>query len=360
MARSKKPPHRKGQRKCIFCGGTGMAGEHIYPEWIHLYLDGSRPAGRTLTAITPLLQNDGQIGLGVRSRLRKNERTRSTKIKVVCKTCNNGWMSALETSAREHLIPLLLNSQHVITPEAQQTVATWATLKFMVIDADWAPQNAMLPSDYLAFGKAREIPAGLQIWIAPMNAPGWAEYYNRSAGGFRAPPSRHEGFNVMSITLGIEHVFFHGVFSRVSFMKTDMNRTSLGPRLLRIWPNSNASVCWPVCPPLTQDAVTWLDQALRRHSLPRLRPERTRVGLQIRRPPEEASVLTFSVLPCFTGNEFVDIGCGACDATLGQGISPETLGERFSVPSDMLIRCPRCGLCNYLPVKGSQRKRPHK
>src|SRR5262245_51071712 len=78
---------------CLFCHSTKLTAEHIWPMWIReIFPKQSYDAGRFSTA--GLKQEWKQTSL---------ERTSNS----VCRTCNNEWMSRIETRARPILEPLI-------------------------------------------------------------------------------------------------------------------------------------------------------------------------------------------------------------------------------------------------------------
>jgi hypothetical protein len=60
----------------------------------------------------------------------------STTARVVCAKCNGGWMSQLETQAKQLLVNMIRSTDVpvVLTPEQQVVVSTWMTKTTMVAD----------------------------------------------------------------------------------------------------------------------------------------------------------------------------------------------------------------------------------
>ena len=117
--------------KCIFCYKLGdRAKEHIWPRWVHEFDDTSdskvivgRHFGSPLTGLKLL-----------------DERTQSNESFVfgqVCQSCNNGWMSRLESQA----MPMLKNGADEGTNAApwsadqSRVVAAWAFKTILMINA---------------------------------------------------------------------------------------------------------------------------------------------------------------------------------------------------------------------------------
>ncbi|MGH2922380.1 MAG: hypothetical protein ACRDKU_09965, partial [Gaiellaceae bacterium] len=48
------------------------------------------------------------------------------KVRRVCESCNNGWMSELEKAAQPVLLPLIEGKSKKLVPVEQEVVAVWA------------------------------------------------------------------------------------------------------------------------------------------------------------------------------------------------------------------------------------------
>ena len=128
-----KPPGR-----CIFCGSGGLTKEHVFADWLrdlfprdetttHDFGRYEWPKGIiTNEPKAAIRQLQGHVG--------------SRKLRVVCKACNTGWMSALEQRAKPILAPLIVGEVSHVSPLMQNIVATWAT-KTMMIAERLAPRK---------------------------------------------------------------------------------------------------------------------------------------------------------------------------------------------------------------------------
>jgi len=82
-------------RRCVFCGGQPLTVEDVFPLWLGDYL-GREPAYRVFSAGIGGGQRRGFRGLSMTARARR-----------VCRDCNSGWMSSLESEASALIKPLL-------------------------------------------------------------------------------------------------------------------------------------------------------------------------------------------------------------------------------------------------------------
>lgn len=247
-----KPPG-----KCIFCGGGAvpgnpMTGEHLWSEW----MDDKRLLRRQSREYI-------QTGMYIRNytgETSKMERHREgsphyATIKAVCRVCNNGWMSTLETQVQGAITPLIKGEQTTLTKQARRTLTEWITLKMLVAEHSQYSGHEAAPiysqADRDAFKLNRSIPDHLWIYIGAHKSSVWETGYHRRAGGlgFEAvplpPPRLPTGSrNVHAITWGIGRllVYISGstdgeVERRVKFIKD--------PALRRLWPLLSTDIRWP-------------------------------------------------------------------------------------------------------------------
>src|SRR5688572_30048282 len=88
-------------RTCLFCDETTLTREHVWPDWISKYLYGAPTKDRFRAT-----RFDGPNRTPVGAPFKASELNH--KARIVCASCNSGWMSELETHAKPVLQPLLL------------------------------------------------------------------------------------------------------------------------------------------------------------------------------------------------------------------------------------------------------------
>jgi hypothetical protein len=70
------------------------------------------------------------------------------RAKVVCLSCNNGWMNDLENRARPTLKEMISGSGVSLTPDEQRDVATWAAKTAMCVEKTFPTATQAIPNDY--------------------------------------------------------------------------------------------------------------------------------------------------------------------------------------------------------------------
>ena len=86
-----------------------------------------------------------------------------SKVRVVCTSCNNTWLSRIQEAAKSLLIPMFTGQTCVLGEAAQTTMATWATMAVMTAehmmiepsliavsqaDREWLWKNGTPPRDW--------------------------------------------------------------------------------------------------------------------------------------------------------------------------------------------------------------------
>lgn len=114
---------------CAFCGytGTNFDPEHWAPQWL----------SRELIP---------RLGSGVVHNLpdRPSWEARLFEITLphVCRPCNGGWLSDLESNAKPHVLPFILgNSPEPMTERGMRLVASWCYLKAISLELGRSPEH---------------------------------------------------------------------------------------------------------------------------------------------------------------------------------------------------------------------------
>jgi hypothetical protein len=113
---------------CIFCRlpfsrKRRRSDEHIWPRWMHGLLP-EKPGAQRLFDAAELVEDHayGRV-------LHKHFKPR-----VVCRPCNNEWMSGWETTTKPILRALMLGETQHLDRRSQTILATWACMKNMVAE----------------------------------------------------------------------------------------------------------------------------------------------------------------------------------------------------------------------------------
>lgn len=170
------------------------------------------------------------------------------RIRTVCETCNNGWMSQLEQHTIPVLRPLLLDFQIPLSSEQQTLLATWVIKTGMVLDSIYKHPRFYQKDECQKVRENRIIPNGTVIWAGRFFGNG----KHAGLGDFSldcAPDTKVANGCVITLVLG--HVIFQvlSVRPRADYKERRL-RASFRPGrwdelLTRIWPNTKSQITWP-------------------------------------------------------------------------------------------------------------------
>jgi hypothetical protein len=139
---------------CIFCDNPAGNREHVWPKWI---------LERKDFGAFRLKRNNGPEII-----LNNTELT----VKTVCQTCNNGWMSTLESEAIPILTRMFDDKTVSLSADEQKILARWLMKMAMVYDSAKGrnASNVFYKKDEcVAFRKSFLIPQPTMIWIGRLD-----------------------------------------------------------------------------------------------------------------------------------------------------------------------------------------------
>lgn len=153
----------KSATPCAFCGRTGsLSTDHVVPKWLR----------KALVISGPVKEYSGVTYVGAAETL-------AVVFHEICRTCNSGWLSALETATRPVLEPLLLGAApgavRRLDPGQQAFLATWAVKtalllalgKFRGTSHGWVPLTTV---QWLYDHRGlRMPPPGTRVWMGGLN-----------------------------------------------------------------------------------------------------------------------------------------------------------------------------------------------
>jgi len=246
---------RKPITKCIFCSSANLTGEHIFSKWLHKYL-GPRPKNKSLS-FSGREYPDGRKEPPILRKMRGQ--MRDWKVYCVCggdsRSCNNGWMRALENSARPLLIPLINGEEGFrISPKDQGAISAWAILKAIVGEYDSRLPTTVHHKQRKYIREHGSPPLhGWGVWIGRFERkdfiPEWIsrpflllpdEQVTRRRKSFEAT-----FFNSCASSQIINKLFIQVVHSPHPRLASRWRFTlPKGGTLVRVWPPTDISILW--------------------------------------------------------------------------------------------------------------------
>lgn len=147
--------------RCLFCDGTDMTEEHLIADWAHRAFARKRKPDSSLRGAF--------VGPG---RLRLDDGDATATAKVICRECNNQWLSQIDNDAAKVLRPLIRGEREVaLDRAAQDAVAAWIYKTALIFDAAEHGHDGPLASLRPIFRASRKAGPGCVIWAGPASTP---------------------------------------------------------------------------------------------------------------------------------------------------------------------------------------------
>ncbi len=232
----KKPKQEIQRKQCLFCENYVNSKEDIFPLWL-LEIVGNRQDMHKAVSDLPIKIQKGSSVL---------------RIRTVCETCNNGWMSKLEQDTIPVLRPLLVDLSVRLSPEQQSLLASWAMKTGVVLDSIYKHTRFYQKEECKNLRENRTIPTGTVIWIGRYFGSGL--HAGLSDFSLDSPPHRKIA-NGCVITFVLGHVVFQILSARPRpehkerRVNVEYRPGSWDKLLTKIWPNADSQIAWP--PPLS-------------------------------------------------------------------------------------------------------------
>jgi hypothetical protein len=233
----------------VFCRSGNLTKEHIWPDWARKLFDESGISGHN--EVHASFMGKSRTLTGSPRHLSRQGSTMTKRIRVVCATCNNTWMSALEGQAKQILMPLITGQEIVLDETQQKLLTEWVVMKCMVAEQN-VPNDAVIPyEDRARFKAERAIPRYFEIWITSHISKKWQGAYLRHCATMsRSLSVRPEGKNVSTIALGFGRLFIYVMACRIDGMLLS-ERIGVHPMVLKLFPRGGKALPIPFMRSLT-------------------------------------------------------------------------------------------------------------
>ena len=258
MSRRPGVPFAKGRKVCIFCGGTPVTEEHIWPQWSQPVLpksEGHRRfiftgrRSRPTANIKKLYDRQGSVF--------------TVRIRRVCGPCNSGWMNDYEQTVRTVVTRMMIGKRVLLAPASARTLAEYLTYKCMVID--WSDDDNLLPREANhRFYTDREIPPFTSIhlfhcfegpWRSAMRSHHFAVCRAEDFTGPDMPK------NTKSFAVGLGDLFVLLTFSTQLDLGMEFERNVA----VRLWPPTvELGLSWPPRYPIDSQQAEYISRTTER------------------------------------------------------------------------------------------------
>jgi hypothetical protein len=234
---------------CVFCGGTPVNGEHIWPVWSHPYPPKGKKKWYSMNAKSYETITHFNVTKTPRA-------PHDQQVHCVDEACNNGWMREIENSVHPIISKMFESPPGTVrlTEADQNIVALWIGLKAIV--SEYAPYRDRISHHTYRrqIWKKQKLPAKTwKIWIGSytgrrastlwMNSPHLL-LPEKVAKKRRTRIANY--FNGETITYVFGEMMIHVMRCPYEFaIKTWRFPPSVSYKLRQIWPPTGLSFIWP-------------------------------------------------------------------------------------------------------------------
>jgi hypothetical protein len=141
-------------RICIFCRQRASTKEDVWPQWLTKRFP--------LSDASRMEAELGGRDLGSWA----NKKPRLLPVGCVCKECNNGWMSRLESEVKPVIEGIIDNRIKAVDTSAQARIAVWAVKTSMTLESVRPQGKRFYTSDQRRGLQMSAIPERTSVWIA--------------------------------------------------------------------------------------------------------------------------------------------------------------------------------------------------
>ena len=231
------------QRFCIFCGKPGLTKEHVWADWLKRYIPKTEVSYTSLSATLHPTHSEfkrKKVGGDLRSR----------KLRVVCKSCNNGWMSQLQERAKPLLLPLIKCEAAAFSYEDQELLSAWIAMFVMVAEHFDRYKVVSTKKERQYLRRQLKAPPNWNICIGDHEKKTWpgllAHFAVPLRGSKHYPKLMDNGLprpNTQTMTFVVGRLFVHARSSATDlFENTRLVRPDI---LAEIWPIRRRIIGWP-------------------------------------------------------------------------------------------------------------------
>jgi hypothetical protein len=164
-----------------------------------------------------------------------NDRAYRMTVKAVCEDCNNGWMSDLESEAREFLRPMIEGRGRALHQRGQTTLAAWAFLTALMFSyTSGREQGLVAQAQVDEFYSRRVPPENTRIWLTAFAGDyiGAMQCFGADTDTTQDTARGHR--EIYGVTFTFETTLFHVLGTALDGLLDGTEYAH--PRIHQIWP----------------------------------------------------------------------------------------------------------------------------
>jgi hypothetical protein len=160
----------RASKYCIFCGDHPTTREHIWAKWLGQFIPKTM---RNYSSGSSILNADS---VEHTSKIWGGDPC-GRQLQIVCKRCNERWMSDLQKTAKPILIPLLRGTDISLNGQRQRTLAAWAAMSVICAEYFYPHRTAVSVTDRRWLFNTKTAPNDFRIWIGNYERKEWKPHW---------------------------------------------------------------------------------------------------------------------------------------------------------------------------------------
>jgi hypothetical protein len=190
-------------RQCAFCPSTNLTQEHVWGNWVNGVIPKTTFTTRRKTSQEGDFTQWQTIGINQTAR-------------IVCESCNNHWMSDLETEEAKPAMSDMIRYGGAVSllSRGMASITAWAFKMTVIANFVGLLKNEpyFSNSERYRFATTLKVPSGVQMWLFALNTPGRVTgKFNSLVGRYR---SMRFGFELYIATFAIGYLGVQVLASR--------------------------------------------------------------------------------------------------------------------------------------------------
>jgi hypothetical protein len=228
-------------KECAFCPSTAkLTGEHLWSKWMSELLPGRK-----------IFRSRNQAGKVTKE---WQQPSLDWKAKVVCESCNTGWMSNVESQhAKPAMGDLVLGKKGIDIPQSRaNSIAIFAFKTAVVFEHLRRDSSPFFARDTrFRFRESLEIPFTVRMWMAEFEPRGSGHaitYYHQGH------PGTQKTIELYVCSFSCEHFCFQVVAEKWPSGAFLSSRAKFERLAVPFWPEIPIGFIWPA--PLALKSIT--------------------------------------------------------------------------------------------------------
>jgi len=154
-----------------------MSKEHFWPDWLSAYIS----KGKDDKHFSEVHTSNAKRPAVLEKKIERSGNLITKKFRVVCKECNNGWMSKLEEKTKPLILALMESSSKSLSEDEIHLLSRWVFMKVAVAEQSEDGTQVTPSEDMRFFYKYEKIPEYFRIYIAHQNTEYESVYHRHAA-----------------------------------------------------------------------------------------------------------------------------------------------------------------------------------